>query len=72
MTTGKEKESEVATWSKSAWGFSKATTQPPSTAGTAGAFEFCSTRPHGIFLVEVSTSCLPDAGYVRCRGREQS
>jgi hypothetical protein len=28
MTTGKRKKSEVAPWSKSAWGFSQATTQP--------------------------------------------
>jgi hypothetical protein len=45
MTTGKRKDKEVANGSKGAWGFFIATTQSPSTSGTAGTFEFCSGRP---------------------------
>ena len=72
MTAGKQKDKEVAKWSKIAWGFFYATTQPLSTTGTAGTFEFFSARPHCIPFIEGSGSCLPRARYARCRGRDAS
>jgi hypothetical protein len=56
-------------------GFRKPQYNPESirdTTGTAGTFKFCRARPHGIPRVEGSKSCLPDAQYVRCRGRDRN
>jgi len=51
MRTGKQKDIKLANRNKIAWGFFLATTQPYSTCGTAGAFEFfeCQTPLHPLF-----------------------
>ncbi|MCX5895818.1 MAG: hypothetical protein NTZ51_08315 [Proteobacteria bacterium] len=48
MTARKGKDQEAADWSTGAGEVFIATTQPLSTGGTAGTFEFCSARPHYI------------------------
>jgi len=72
MRAGKEQDRKVAIANMSTWGFSQATTQLYRTSGTAATVIFCTTRPQSSTRIEVSASCLPLAGYARCRGREQS